>query len=33
MKIAFTQDADRHETASLIAQDKMPQYTFCVRAL
>lgn len=33
MKIAYTQDADRHETASLIAQDKVPQYTLCVRTL
>jgi WD40 repeat protein len=33
LKVAYTQDADRHETASLIAQDKVPQYTLCVRTL
>jgi hypothetical protein len=33
LKVAYTQDADRHETAPLIAQDKVPQYTLCVRTL
>lgn len=33
LKVAYTLDGDRHETASLIAQDKVPQYTLCVRTL
>jgi WD40 repeat protein len=31
LRIAYTQYADRHETASLIAQDKVPQSTLCIR--
>jgi WD40-like Beta Propeller Repeat len=32
-RIAYTLYADRHETASSISQDQMPQYTLCVRTL